>query len=392
MLRHPHKIEVVVATGNKSPIKFNATVAATKATELDATVICKDARSDIDAQPEGRAMGEQGAENRAVALRPLYPNAYIVGMEDYLDYDEDERPVNRTAVVVMAPDGREYNATSTSIPFDRRDVSEARKRGFKTTTVGDVLAERIGGDPANPHGPMSGYARDRESIHTSVLIRVFTQIKKRLDKDLLDLTNGEEAFHELKAGRHTVRLPLGAIKREGAPDIHVAFFDLFGTPALGCGANELLARALAPRLPEGVAAVIIPEGKSVIAGVALAGSLGTGGVPAVMLRKKNRPMRPAVKHVIYKSVTTAGEQKLHIDADTRRALESLRGKTVLVFDDVVSTGGTIKAVWELLQEYDIDVYFGFIFTEGTDWKTSIDPTKVIALGALPFPVPPPDGA
>lgn len=206
-----------------------------------------------------------------------------------------------------------------------------------------------------------------------------------MDQALLDLTDGTEDFHEIKSvGRHTVRLPYGIAKLDDGSRLRLAFFDLFGAPALGCQANNLLARALAPHLPEGIGLVVIPEGKSVIAGAALADALK---VPCVILRKKDRPMRPAVKHVLYRSVTTKEEQKLHLDADVRRCLEAHRSKKALVFDDVVSTGGTVAAVAALLAEYGMDVRFGFIFTEGNEWREHIDPAQVAALGTLPAPVP-----
>ncbi len=377
-----HKIHVVVATGNKSSIKINATVRATNAAGLDATVDRHDARSDIDAQPEGREMGQRGAENRAMTLHKLYPNAYVVGMEDYLAYDDDQ-PVNRTAVTVIAPSGLSYDDLSMPILFDPRDVAAARARGFGTTTVGDMLAERIGSDRADPHGPMSGHAVNREEVHTRVLTRVFKRIKARLDADLIDLTDGKEAFHELRAGRHMVRLPWGVARTPEGVRLQLAFFDLFGVPALACNANALLAHALAPHVPEGVALVVIPEGKSVIAGAMLANALG---VPSVMLRKKDRPMRPTQQRVPYKSVTTDQTQNLHLDADAVRTLEAHRGARVLVFDDVISTGGTVGAVRQLLAGYGMAVSFGFIFTEGDAWKKHLDPAQVVALNALPAPI------
>ena len=47
------------------------------------------------------------------------------------------------------------------------------------------------------------------------------------------------------------------------------------------------------------------------------------------------------------SITTAGKQKLVID---RKELDKMSGKRVLVVDDVISTGGSLKALDELAEQ------------------------------------------
>ena len=48
-----------------------------------------------------------------------------------------------------------------------------------------------------------------------------------------------------------------------------------------------------------------------------------------------------------RSITTAGKQKLVID---RKALDKMSGKRVLVVADVISTGGSLKALDALAEQ------------------------------------------
>lgn len=52
------------------------------------------------------------------------------------------------------------------------------------------------------------------------------------------------------------------------------------------------------------------------------------------------------------SITTAGKQKLVID---RKELEKMNGKRVLVVDDVISTGGSLKALDELAKQTNCEI-------------------------------------
>ncbi len=52
------------------------------------------------------------------------------------------------------------------------------------------------------------------------------------------------------------------------------------------------------------------------------------------------------------SITTAGKQKLVID---RNELDRMNGKRVLVVDDVISTGGSLKALETLAEQTDCTV-------------------------------------
>ena len=64
------------------------------------------------------------------------------------------------------------------------------------------------------------------------------------------------------------------------------------------------------------------------------------GKPYICARKGVKLYMPDPVVVEDQSITTAGKQKLVID---RKELEKMNGKRVLVVDDVISTGGSLKA-------------------------------------------------
>ncbi|RZI46927.1 phosphoribosyltransferase family protein [Candidatus Finniella inopinata] len=69
-------------------------------------------------------------------------------------------------------------------------------------------------------------------------------------------------------------------------------------------------------------------------------------IPYIVLTKKQRPdMGPKAISVPVKSITTAGNQTLWISEDN---IEAIKGKKVLILDDVVSTGNTLAAMKELV--------------------------------------------
>ena len=71
------------------------------------------------------------------------------------------------------------------------------------------------------------------------------------------------------------------------------------------------------------------------------------GKPYVCARKGVKLYMPDPVVVEDQSITTAGKQKLAID---RKELDKMSGKRVLGVDDVISTGGSLKALDELAEQ------------------------------------------
>ena len=53
------------------------------------------------------------------------------------------------------------------------------------------------------------------------------------------------------------------------------------------------------------------------------------------------------RHVVDQSITTCGEQKLFLG---REDAELIRGKRILLMDDVISTGGSLHAMEALVEK------------------------------------------
>lgn len=170
---------------------------------------------------------------------------------------------------------------------------------------------------------------------------------------------------------HTIQI--GSERRElpivNVGEVSVALLNLLGDTAL----TEAAAEALVKRLPAGIDAFVTPEVKAVPLAHAI--SVRTG-LPYIVARKTEKPyMVDAVKQTVL-SITTGKPQDLVIDgADIPR----LKGKRVGIIDDVVSTGGTLKSLTELLESVGATVAATLVvFTEGDQRH------DVIALGHLPL--------
>ena len=120
----------------------------------------------------------------------------------------------------------------------------------------------------------------------------------------------------------------------------IAGFVIFGDPELTTAcAQELLERA-----PE-YDYMITAESK----GIPLVHEMArlAGNQKYFLARKVPKLYMTGVFEVTVNSITTAKEQKLYLDAADA---ELMRGKKILVIDDVISTGESLKALEELVRQ------------------------------------------
>ena len=152
-------------------------------------------------------------------------------------------------------------------------------------------------------------------------------------------------------------------------DVSLALLNLLGDAEL----TEAAASELTSLVPMEVEVLVTPEVKAVP--LAHAMSVRTK-LPYVVARKTEKAymMNPRSKSVL--SITTQTPQQLVIDgADVSK----LEGKSVAIVDDVVSTGGTLESLIELITELGGDVVATLVvFTEG------VRRNDVISLDHLPL--------
>lgn len=74
--------------------------------------------------------------------------------------------------VLLGPNGERFVAQSGSVRFQAAHVDEARRRGFATHTVGEVIAELLGGSAFDPHSTVTAGYVSREQQLIPALVQL----------------------------------------------------------------------------------------------------------------------------------------------------------------------------------------------------------------------------
>ena len=177
--------------------------------------------------------------------------------------------------------------------------------------------------------------------------------------------------------RKTYAVQIAGVQRElplfqVAPKLSIAVLNLLG--------DTELVQACAGALKDKLAGynydlLVTPEAKSIPLAHAL--SVETKK-PYVVLRKSYKPYMGVALMSETLSITTGSKQTLYLDEKDQA---QLKGKRVVVLDDVVSTGSTLQGVQQLMEKAGAEIVANAaVFTEGdeTDWS------HIIALGNLPL--------
>jgi adenine phosphoribosyltransferase len=172
--------------------------------------------------------------------------------------------------------------------------------------------------------------------------------------------------YEIDIAGLTRHLPLCPVTE----DLYIGAFVIFGDVEMTVhGAAELLKRA-----PE-FDYILAPEAKAIPLAYEMARQ---SGKPYLLARKKAKAYMSGVFSVTVQSITTAGEQTLIIDtADA----EAIQGKRVLLLDDVISTGESLRALEALAHRAGADVVARMaILAEGD----AANRTDITCLAPLPL--------
>jgi adenine phosphoribosyltransferase len=143
-------------------------------------------------------------------------------------------------------------------------------------------------------------------------------------------------FYEIKVAGLTRKLPLCPISK----DLYIGAFVLFGDVELTIAcARELLKKA-----PE-FDVMITAESKGIPLVYEMARQIGMNKY--LLARKMAKLYMREVVSVELQSITTEKKQVLYIDRDD---IDYMKGKRVLIVDDVISTGESVRAVEKLVKE------------------------------------------
>ena len=173
--------------------------------------------------------------------------------------------------------------------------------------------------------------------------------------------------YTVQIGNVTRKLPLFQV----APGIKIAIFNMLGDTEV----VETAAAMLAQRIPVDTQVIVVPEVKAVPLGHALSAKTE---LPYAVVRKVRKPYMANTIETQVVSITTGVPQTLYLDG---KDLHLVRGKNVVLLDDVISTGSTIQGLRQLMRNAGGTVVGEMaVFAEGKpeDW------TDVICLGKLPL--------
>ena len=154
-------------------------------------------------------------------------------------------------------------------------------------------------------------------------------------------------------------------------DLYIGAFVIFGDVELTVHcAKELLERA-----PE-YDYIIAPEAKAIPLLYEMARQSGANKY--FLARKKAKAYMQGVLEVHVKSITTEGDQTLFLDAQDAA---EMKGKRILIVDDVISTGESLRAMETLVEETGGIIAGKMAILAEGDAK---DRTDIITLAPLPL--------
>ena len=144
---------------------------------------------------------------------------------------------------------------------------------------------------------------------------------------------------------HTYSLTVAGLHRElpickVTDDLHIGAFICFGDAELTVACAKAMLELLEPGSYD---YLFTAEAKSIPLIHEMARQ--SGAKKYFIARKGEKVYMPDPIHVEDKSITTAGTQRLYLGSDDAAMI---KGKRIVLMDDVISTGGSLRAMEELV--------------------------------------------
>lgn len=177
------------------------------------------------------------------------------------------------------------------------------------------------------------------------------------------------------SNRETYSVKVAGLTREFplfevAPGVRIAIFNMLGDTYMVKAAAAAIAEQL-KSIPADV--LVTAEAKSIPLIYEMSALMG---LPYIVLRKTYKTYMGHAISAETVSITTGKSQTLYLDEKDKLLIE---GKNVILVDDVVSTGSTLKGMENVVTKAGGTISkVASVFTEGdADWS------HVVALGNLP---------
>jgi len=177
-------MEIFVASTSKHKLEAVNNVANTLFPESKPKIEGRKTASEINEQPVGHEETVRGALNRLENLKKVIGETrydILVALENGIfpiKIREREAWFDLACVVVEDAEGNQSFAHSTGVEFDAQTVEEARKKGFETTTVGSLIAERTGADSTDPHSYLTNQIVSRREMLEQALKTAMGQLAR----------------------------------------------------------------------------------------------------------------------------------------------------------------------------------------------------------------------
>ncbi len=159
--------------------------------------------------------------------------------------------------------------------------------------------------------------------------------------------------------------------------LKIAVFDMLSSAELSNDASKALYDLLKKSDIDlsKVDTVLSAETKGVILAYQIANYLGK---EMVILRKEHKVYHPLVTKGAVNTYTTKNKHFLYLD---NNQISKLKGKNVLIVDDVVSTGSSLAAIETILTSVGANIFGkAFVFAEGDAAKRE----DIVYVNALPL--------